>query len=192
MKIRLMNFAEILLSIVLTTSCSTGNQASIEQKTEQKKIPESIHLSSGAFPDGSAIPAEYTCDGKNISPSLKWTDVPGGTKSLVLICDDPDAPSGTWTHWVLFDIPANVSELPEGISATEQVLEKAKHGINDFNKVGYGGPCPPPGNAHHYHFKLYALDGELNLNPRAAKDRVMSAMKGHILAEGQLIGTYKK
>jgi len=151
-----------------------------------------IQLSTSAFTEGAPIPAKYTCDGDDISPPLKWSGVPQGAKSIALICDDPDAPVGIWVHWVLYNVSSTVAELPEGVPTTEVISGGARQGINDFKRIGYGGPCPPRGNPHRYYFKLYALDIELSLKPRATKRDVVSAMQGHILAEGQLMGTYKR
>ena len=151
-----------------------------------------IQLTSSAFAEGAPIPEKYTCDGEDISPLLKWSNAPKGTKSLALICDDPDAPIGTWVHWVLYDIPPAVTELPEGVPTTEALPSGAKQGINDFKRLGYGGPCPPRGSAHRYFFTLYALDTELQLEPGATKKDLVRAMEGHILAEGRLMGTYKR
>ena len=151
-----------------------------------------IQLSTSAFTEGSSIPAKYTCDGDDISPPLKWSGVPQGAKSIALICDDPDAPVGIWVHWVLYNVSSTVAELPEGVPTSEVISGGARQGINDFKRIGYGGPCPPRGNPHRYYFKLYVLDIELSLKPRAAKKDVVSAMQGHILAEGQLMGTYKR
>ena len=152
----------------------------------------SLQLASSAFTEGSAIPSKYTCDGQDISPPLKWSSVPPGAKSLALICDDPDAPGGMWVHWVLYNIPVTVTELPEGVPITDSVLGNARQGVTDFRRVGYGGPCPPRGNPHRYFFKLYALDVELNLKSKATKKDVVEAMRNHVLAEGQLMGTYKR
>jgi len=152
----------------------------------------SILLTSSAFAEGSSIPSKYTCDGDDVSPPLKWSGVPQGAKSLALICDDPDAPAGIWVHWVMYNIPAAITELPEGVPASDAVLGSARQGVNDFRRIGYGGPCPPRGSPHRYYFKLYALDTELALKPKAAKKDVVNAMQGHILAEGQLMGTYKR
>jgi Raf kinase inhibitor-like YbhB/YbcL family protein len=151
-----------------------------------------IQLTSSGFTDGSAIPTKYTCDGANVSPPLKWTNMPQGVKSIVLIADDPDAPVGTWVHWVLYGLAPSTSELPEGVPANETVLGGAKQGVNDFRGAGYGGPCPPRGNPHRYFFKIYALNAELTLKPGATKSDVLRAMEGHILAEGQLMGTYQR
>lgn len=152
----------------------------------------SIQLESVGFTEGAAIPTKYTCDGANVSPPLKWSNVPQGVKSLALIADDPDAPAGTWVHWVLYSVPPSVTELPEGVTAAKTVLDKAKQGTNDFRKIGYGGPCPPRGNPHRYFFKIYALDTELTLDAGATKSDLTQAMEGHILAQGQLMGMYKR
>ena len=136
------------------------------------------------------MPEKYTCNGSDISPPLSWTEPPAGTKSLALIMDDPDAPAGTWVHWVVYNLPASARALSEGTPPTETLADGAKQGTNDFRKTGYGGPCPPPGSAHRYFFKLYALDIELNLAPRAAKKQVETAMAGHTLARAELIGRY--
>lgn len=150
-----------------------------------------ITITSTAFIDGGMIPSDCTCDGKNISPPLAWVGVPEGTKSLAIICDDPDAPVGTWVHWVLFNIPATVSELLQNMPPDEVLENGARHGINDFRKFGYGGPCPP-GGTHRYYFKLYALDIELTQKAGLTKAELLKAMKDHILAEGQLMGRYKR
>jgi len=150
-----------------------------------------ITITSTAFTEGSMIPQDYTCDGEDISPPLAWSGVPDGTKSLALICDDPDAPMGTWVHWVLFNMPAHIMELPAKISPEKIIQSGAKHGINDFRKSGYGGPCPP-GGTHRYYFKLYALDTEINLEAGITKAQLLKTMEGHILTEGQLMGRYSR
>ena len=150
-----------------------------------------IKITSTVFSEGSMIPKGYTCDGEDVSPPLAWTGIPEGTKSLALICDDPDAPVGTWVHWVLFNMPANIKELPANIPPEKIIENGAKHGKNDFRKLGYGGPCPP-GGTHRYYFKLYALDTEINLESGINKAQLLKAMEGHILAEGQLMGRYKR
>lgn len=150
-----------------------------------------IKLRSTAFEEGGMIPKQYTCDGKDISPPLAWESVPDSTKSIALICDDPDAPMGTWVHWVLYNLPANIKELPENIP-TQKILENgAKQGTNDFRNIGYGGPCPP-GGTHRYYFKIYALETVLTLEAGATKTKLLKAMEGHILAEGELMGKYKR
>jgi len=149
-----------------------------------------IELSSTAFDEEANIPKQCTGDGKNVSPPLRWSDPPPETKSFALICDDPDAPRGTWVHWVLFNLPAEKRQLEEAVPAQKGLDNGAKQGKNDFGKVGYGGPAPPPGKPHRYFFKLYALDTTLELAPEATKDQLLAAMKGHVLAEGQLMGRY--
>lgn len=149
-------------------------------------------LTSPAFQEGSEIPKKYTCDGADVSPPLRWKDSPSETKSFALISDDPDAPVGTWVHWVLYDLPAEATELKEEVPTSDTLDNGARQGSNDFGKVGYGGPCPPRGPAHRYFFKLYALDSKMNLKPRATKQQLLNAMKGHILAEAQVMGRYKR
>ncbi len=150
-----------------------------------------ITITSSVFSEGGMIPKKCTCDAEDISPDLKWSGVPQGAKSLALICDDPDAPVGTWVHWVLFNIPADVTTLAAGIPADAALKNGARHGKNDFRKLGYGGPCPP-GGTHRYFFKLYALDTVLTLDSGSTKAQLLSAMQNHILAEGRLMGTYKR
>lgn len=149
-----------------------------------------IQLSSAAFNDGGTIPVAYTCDGGNVSPPLSWTNVPADTQSLVLIVDDPDAPSGTWVHWVIFNMAPTVSSLSEGASSPGSRDSFGTAGTNSFRQSGYGGPCPPKGKPHRYFFKLYALDRKLELKSGASKADVEKAMQGHILTQGQLMGTY--
>ena len=150
----------------------------------------SLRITSSAFSAGDAIPKKFTCDGPDVSPKLSWNEPPPNTQGFALIMDDPDAPAGTWVHWVLYDLPADTRELSEGVARQEQLSSRARQGRNDFGKIGYGGPCPPPGKPHRYFFKLYALDSNLNLKPGATKAEVERAMKGHILAHAELIGRY--
>jgi len=149
-----------------------------------------IQLTSPAFAEGTAIPVKYTADGQDVSPPLAWSGVPEGAKSIALICDDPDAPRRTWVHWVLYGLPATVTELPEGVPTTETTPQGAKQGTNSWPRMGYGGPSPPPGKPHRYVFKVYALDIVPDLAPGAKKEGLLRAMEGHILAEGQLMGMY--
>lgn len=150
-----------------------------------------MELCSSAFDDGGMIPRSFTCDGADRSPPLEWRTVPDGTRSLALICDDPDAPMGTWVHWVYYDIPAETSSLPENVAPHEQPPNGGTQGTNDFRKIGYGGPCPP-GGTHRYYFKLYALDATLKLSPGATKKELRKAMEGHILGQAELMGKYKR
>lgn len=152
-----------------------------------------MKVESKAFNEGEVIPVRHTCDGSDISPEISWSGVPEGTKSFVLIMDDPDAPIGTFTHWVVYDIPAGVRELPEGLPKSDRI-DGIKQGINDFGYVGYGGPCPPKGHGYHrYFFKVYALDLEtLDLPPRATRRQVEERIKGHVLGQGSTMGRYKR
>jgi Raf kinase inhibitor-like YbhB/YbcL family protein len=152
----------------------------------------SFNLNSTAFQPGGDIPAKYTCSGADVSPALSWTDPPPGTQSFALITDDPDAPVGTWVHWVVYDLPATARQLPEGVSKTDAVSGGGLQGQNDFRKTGYGGPCPPPGKPHRYYFKLYALDSKLNLKPGATKKAVEQAMQGHVLGQSELMGKFRR
>jgi Raf kinase inhibitor-like YbhB/YbcL family protein len=149
-----------------------------------------IELTSTAFGEGANIPKPYTGDGKDVSPPLRWSEPPQGTKSFALICDDPDAPRGTWVHWVLFNLPADQRELEETVPRQDTLASGACQGKNDFGKIGYGGPAPPPGKPHRYFFKIYAVDAVLDLASGATKAQLLEALKGHILAEGQLMGQY--
>ena len=146
----------------------------------------SLTLTSDAFATGQSIPAKYSCVGTNISPALAWNEPPAGTKSFALIVDDPDAPAGTWVHWVLYNIPANTHNLPENTD-----LRGLSVGKNSSGNMRYDGPCPPNGT-HRYFFKLYALDSTFSLSPGATKEQVLNAMQDHILAQGELMGTFSK
>jgi hypothetical protein len=151
-----------------------------------------LQLSSSEFQYGGTIPVKHTCDGPDVSPPLKWASPPRETKSLALICDDPDAPVGTWVHWVLYGLPPETTSLPEGVPKDKTVLGSARQGTNDFRRIGYGGPCPPPGGPHRYFFKLYAVSISTDLEPGLTKQQVLDAIKGHILAQGELMGKYKR
>lgn len=151
----------------------------------------SISLASPAFADGQPIPRHFTGDGMDVSPPLRWTDPPQGTKSFAVVCDDPDAPRGPWVHWLLYDVPRVARELPENLPPDPDLNDGSHHGVNSFGYVGYGGPLPPRGQKHRYSFHVYALDTpELGLMSGATKDEVMTAMQGHVLEEGHLVGVY--
>ena len=150
-----------------------------------------IKVTSPAFKESDLIPKKYTCDGDNVSPAIEWTGVPDSAKFIALICDDPDAPRGTWVHWVIFNIPAGVKGLAEDIQRTSTLPNGARQGINDSHELGYDGPCPP-GGTHRYYFKVYALDNILTLESGSTKAQLLKAMDGHILGEGQLMGRYKR
>lgn len=150
-----------------------------------------LRLESPAFLQGKPIPAQYTADGRDVSPALSWTGAPPRTQSLALVCEDPDAPRGTWIHWVLYDIPPSVTSLPEGVPPREKAPGLGTHGKNDFGSLGYGGPAPPSGT-HRYFFRLYALDRSLSLAAGATARQLRRAMEGHVLAQGELMGTYSR
>jgi Raf kinase inhibitor-like YbhB/YbcL family protein len=150
-----------------------------------------MNLTSSSL-QGNQIPATFTCDGAGGSPQLAWSAPPAGTVSLALIVTDPDAPGRTFVHWVLYDLPNDARELPEALPAQGELAGGGRQGSNDFGNLGYGGPCPPGHSQHHYVFTLYALDTKLNLPPGAARAQVEAAMKGHILASGELVGLYQR
>src|SRR6266516_2546923 len=181
------------LSILLLIACARVPPAPSRSPTPvaQTENKMEIKLTSVAFKEGQPIPKQYTCDGINISPPLEWSGVPKTAKTLAIICDDPDAPVGTWVHWVLYNLPADKIGLIENTPATETLNDGGMQGTNDFKKIGYGGPCPPSGT-HRYFFKVYALDSELGLKPRATKAELEKAMEGHMVSQGQLMGTYSR
>jgi Raf kinase inhibitor-like YbhB/YbcL family protein len=149
-------------------------------------------LRSPDFAHGANIPRPFTCDGEDHSPALAWSDAPAGTKTFALIADDPDAPAGTWVHWVIYNIPGTARALAAGVEKKEQLADGSRQGRNDFRKTGYNGPCPPPGKAHRYFFKLYALSAELTLAPGASKNDVERAMGGRILGHADWMGRYQR
>lgn len=152
----------------------------------------SLTISSPSFTSSGAIPKKFTCDGADVSPPLAWNDPPAGTKAFALLVDDPDAPVGNWNHWAIWNLPANLRSLPEGVKKISRLSDGSEQGQNDFHKPGYNGPCPPAGKPHHYFFKLFALDTKVSLNSEAGKPELEAAMKGHILATAQWMGTYKR
>jgi Raf kinase inhibitor-like YbhB/YbcL family protein len=156
---------------------------------EEPTMP--FEILSSEFASEEPIPVQFTCDGENISPPLRWSDPPEGTQSFALINDDPDAPGRTWVHWVLYNIPAEARELPEAIPAEDELADGSLHGINDFGRLDYGGPCPP-GGTHRYFFKLYALDVMLEFEPGVDKAGLLESMEGHVLAEAEWMGTYSR
>jgi Raf kinase inhibitor-like YbhB/YbcL family protein len=149
-------------------------------------------LTSPAFATGAEIPVQYTCDGPNVSPPLRWADPPARTGVYVLIADDPDAPGGTWVHWVLYGMPPSARGIPESVPPRDEVAGIGRQGLNDFKRVGYGGPCPPRGPAHRYFFKLYAVDREVALSPGKTKAEVLDSIQGHVLGQAELMGRYQR
>lgn len=172
----------LMEGLVLTLGCGGD---------PQRGAPMTLKLSSPDFSSGGTIPKQFTCDGADISPALQWSDPPAATQSFSLIADDPDAPVGTWVHWVLFNLPANARSLAQNVPKKEELPDGSRQGNNDFDKIGYGGPCPPRGS-HRYFFKLHALDAKLNLKPGAAKKDVERAQQGHVLAQGEWMGRYSR
>lgn len=165
--------------IFLAPSVSNGQQASGK-----------LVLKTTAFQPGGNIPKQFTCDGADASPALSWSDPPPGTRSFTLIMDDPDAPGATFVHWVVYNLPPSTRHLPERVQSNGEMRSGGMQGVNDFPKTGYGGPCPPPGKPHRYFYRLYALDSMLNLKARAKEGEVERAMKGHVLAQAELLGMY--
>jgi len=178
------------LAVILLTGCLA--LAATCTADPQGGVTMTLQLKSSDFSSGASIPKQFTCDGTDISPALAWNDPPAKTQSFALIADDPDAPVGTWVHWVLFDLSADARTLPQNVPKQEQLADGSRQGRNDFRKIGYGGPCPPSGKPHRYFFKLYALDTKLNLQPGVTKKDVERAMQGHILAQGEWMGRYAR
>lgn len=175
----------VVLLLLVLTSCA-GIDNSDDLAAESESLAGTMTVTSEAFARGAPIPEKYTCDGDDISPPLSWDGVPNDVAGFALIVDDPDAPRGTWVHWVLFNLPSDTRSLPEGAAE-----EAGRSGTNSWRRVGYGGPCPP-GGEHRYFFKLYALDTMLDLDAGADKAELEGAMEGHVLAQGQLMGTYAR
>jgi len=149
-----------------------------------------FELRSSAFASEETIPDRYTCEGADVSPPLSWSDAPEGTQAFALICEDPDAPGGTFTHWLLYNIPADRDGLPEGVETDPSLSWGANQGRNDFGNVGYGGPCPPMGSTHRYYFRLYALDEDLDLPPGLSRDQLLDEAEEHAVARTGLMGRY--
>jgi Raf kinase inhibitor-like YbhB/YbcL family protein len=149
-----------------------------------------LDLTSPAFQNGERIPVRFTGDGEDLSPPLAWSGAPDGTRSFAIICDDPDAPRGTFTHWVAFNLSPSLNMMPEGVPVHATLFDGASQGTNDFGRSGYGGPAPPPGKPHRYFFRLYAVDGILPVKAGASKQQLLNALSGHTLAEAELMGTY--
>ncbi len=170
----------LLMSMFVVPECVPGQQAS------------KFELKTTAFEPGGFIPKRFTCQGANVSPALAWSDPPAGTQRFAIIEDDPDAPSGTFVHWVVYDLPATYRKLPEALAGSDPMSGGGRQGTNDFSRVGYSGPCPPPGTTHHYFIRLYALDAPTSLPPGASRRELDNAMQGHILAKAELMGRFKR
>lgn len=182
-------FMATLSLVMVLGGCRSSAPTEPTAPTAKK---DGLVVTSSAFEDGRPIPAKYTGDGQDLSPPLEWTGVPASAESLVVLCDDPDAPGGTFVHWLLYDIPATEKGLTEGVPRTERLANGAAHGVNDFGRYGYLGPSPPEGPVHHYHFRVYALSKPTGLKPGARRMDLENAMKGKILAQGELVGTYQR
>lgn len=150
-----------------------------------------LSIRSGAFNQGGMIPSKNTCDGSDVSPPLSWSKGPEGTVSYALVADDPDAPAGTWVHWVLYNVPAAKTSLAENVAKVKKLEDGSMQGMNDFRKIGYGGPCPP-GGTHRYFFKIYALNEALKVEPGLTKKQLLKEIEGHVLAQGELMGKYSR
>jgi hypothetical protein len=190
MKLRIKKYMPFLTGLILLIISGCANPTEPPQPEAVRVIPESIQITSTSFGHGDKIPTIFTCDGEDISPALTWQNIPDGTRSLVLIVRDPDAPAGEWVHWLLYDIPSNVDSLPEAIPTEEIIPGIGTQGSNDFGLLGYGGPCPPGSNPHRYFFNLYAIDTMLELKPGIKIQELNDAMQGHQLARGEMMGTY--
>lgn len=178
----------LILPVIMIIALSFSDSIMFNCKSEKKK--SEITVTSNAFAESEMLPAKYTCDAENVSPAISWSKGPDKTKTYAVICDDPDAPSKIWVHWVVYNIPSDVLELKEKFP-TDSTCNNIVNGINDFGTLGYSGPCPP-GGTHRYNFKIYALDCKLNLKSGSSKADLETAMKGHVLANGMLTGKYKR
>ena len=180
----------LIIALLALFSGCISDQPKQETQIDEETIINQISISSDAFNNGTSIPVEHTCDGEDRSPALSWDAVPAGAQSIALIVDDPDAPGKTWVHWVIYNIPTSSTGLPAAVPKNKTLYDGSLQGTNDFGRIGYNGPCPPPGNPHRYFFKVYALDTTLDLKSGATKSQLEAAMSGHILAQGEMVGKY--
>jgi len=182
-------FLLVICSVLVVAGCGPSpTSATTPEKGDQAMAFE---LTSSVFAQGEPIPVKYTCDGEDVSPPLEWGDPPQGTESFALVNDDPDAPVGTWDHWILYNLPPEARSLPEAVPSDAELPDGSQHGQNSWRRLGYGGPCPPSGT-HRYFFKLYALDTSLDLASNANKKQLLQAMEGHVLAQAELMGVYSR
>lgn len=193
---RLVAFLAILVAAMLAVSCGgnteqEADEPQIDTSQTKTEVAMAIKVTSPAFEDSAMIPSKYTCDGENISPQIDWSGIPDTAKSIALIADDPDAPRGTWVHWVVYNIPPETAGFAENVPRADTLENGAVHGTTDFGRKGYGGPCPP-GGTHRYYFKVYALDTMLEFEGDIDKAMLVQAMEGHVLAEGALMGRYSR
>ena len=182
-------FLLVICSVLVVAGCGPSpTSATTPEKGDQAMAFE---LTSSVFAQGEPIPVKYTCDGEDVSPPLEWGDPPQGTESFALVNDDPDAPVGTWDHWILYNLPPEARSLPEAVPSDAELPDGSQHGQNSWRRLGYGGPCPPSGT-HRYFFTLYALDTSLDLASNANKKQLLQAMEGHVLAQAELMGVYSR
>src|ERR1022692_141314 len=184
--------ARLAALVLLLGTVGGSTLASQSHPSAGGRSPMALVLKSSTFAPGAEIPKEYTCEAADVSPALEWSGAPARTVSFALIMDDPDAPAGTWVHWVLWNLPASAHELPEAVAKQDQLVDGMRQGRNSFRKVGYNGPCPPPGKPHRYFFRLYALDEKLDLAPGANSADLQQAMKGHVLMQAEYMGAYRR
>jgi Raf kinase inhibitor-like YbhB/YbcL family protein len=177
------------LAFLLFLLC-TGRLSTLSFVAPLEAQSAPLSISSPSFPNGGNIPKQFSCDGADVSPQLSWTEAPAETVSFALLVDDPDAPAGNWNHWAIWNVPASTRSLPEGVTKSRRLPDGSQQGLNDFRKVGYNGPCPPANKTHRYHFQLFALDRKLTLTGDAGKPELEAAMKGHIRAQAEWVGTF--
>ena len=187
---QLVILSPILLIVLLLSNFSQSSIVFSASKEAKMSAINQFVLDSSAFKQGQTIPKQYTADGADVSPPLSWTTAPAGTQSFALICEDPDAPMGTWIHWLIYDIPANQTHLAQAVSTQSQLADGTKQGTSSFHRIGYGGPSPPPGSPHRYFFKLYALSSMSEFEPGIDLRKFRQFVETHKLAEAQIIGIY--
>ncbi len=189
-QIRIFSFTAIVLATaIFLTACGSGNDSDTEFDPESSLIA-TLDISSAAFEDGDSIPVEYTCDGNNTSPPLRWSDVPSGTRSIAILVDDPDAPTGIFRHWSVYNIPSGTRSLPTGQASTIKLKDSTRQAINTFDNIGYSGPCPPEGQEHEYVFFIYALSEPLDLDDDVTALDVSAALRGKVVGTGSFSGMY--
>ena len=187
---QLMILFSALLTVLFLSNFSQSSIVFSASKEAKMSAINQFVLDSPAFKPGQTIPKQYTADGADMSPPLSWTTAPAGTQSFALICEDPDAPMGTWIHWLIYDIPASQTHLAQAVPTQPQLADGTKQGISSFHRIGYGGPSPPPGSPHRYFFKLYALSSMSGFEPGIDLKKFRQLVETHKLGEAQIMGTY--
>jgi Raf kinase inhibitor-like YbhB/YbcL family protein len=186
------DFLLVLTSSIFFFYCACGRPENKDKKENKEVKMSELKIISSSFKNGEIMPSKYTCEGEDISPQIGWGELPEGVKSLALVCNDPDAHGGDFVHWVIFNIPTEIDSLPEGLAPVDTLDFGAIQGMTDFGSVGYGGPCPPRGSVHHYHFKLYGLDKMLEVGENVTKDVLLKEIEGHVVAKGEIVGLFKR